>query len=896
MSSLFCSSFRIQYSVGWHQKKSRAVILHGEQDCKYRGPTNSNILYSSRSLPRHVGGEPFILSPLHPNPVASEVIVAQPPETLLHDTDETHDYDPNAPHAKEQHQQRSALLWPLAHTSFHPDDISREDPIERLSSPASSVSRLLRRTPKFQSSPVQIPEPLAAPSVGFTPSAAAAGPPTFARARPDSPTTGLSASLIQDGGSRRHAAEDAKNLAERFETETPTDRGLSQCHCESRSSPSQNRCEPHQLARVSSNTHSAIVFALEGPLRLPNPFTPDEIEESADMADLMAATSGMPASTIGHATTVPRYAAAGPAPTTSPSGIRGPRIIMQERVAREARQRAEAERLALERSRAENEARLLEETRRRTAERTSAGVASGQGASSEPSQQHMHQDPRTVAQGTVQPPRNPTVGSTAKQPMHHHHHHHHHQQQQQQKQSSPPRQQQQMPHQFDTTTSQQQLPTSPTYVTSDGRPRPQQQQGPDSNALPLESTITSAGQTKPRISFPHAFERWETLSAHWEGLTSYWIRKLEQNKDDIGRDPLSQQLARQVTDLSAAGANLFHAVVELQRLRASSERKFQRWFFETRTELERNQEVTAMLEKALERERRDRNDAIREAVEHEMGSSKAQKQLAEMRKELTISKDEARRAWEELGRREQEERDRTLSLQSGKPTMIGGVQVVPMTHGGASAGGGGGGGGRQATARDAAVIASYERAYGQNFGSEHLQGQPAASSLPPTASPSLNFYHPQSSSQEQPQGPSSQSGGAGGLESDPRDEGEYIIDATGNYILDSRGQKIPLMAAPPSGASMSDLGVEECDSPATNKNEPREGHDSSVPPTTSPGVDDGKWTGTFSEPQDYSGQGYGAPGWETVPRHHHPTRLSDVMEEEDERSRTSATQSRAGQV
>ncbi|KAG5963459.1 hypothetical protein E4U57_006189 [Claviceps arundinis] len=849
--------------------------------------TLADIRYSSRSLPRHVGGEPFILSPLHPNPVASEVIVAQPPETLLHDTDETHDYDPNAPHAKEQHQQHSALLWPLTHTSFHPHDISREDPIERLSSPASSVSRSLRRTPKFEGSPVQIPELLAAASVGFTPSAAAAaGPPPFARARPDSPTAGLSASLIQDGF-RTYAAEDAKNLAARFETETPSDRA-------SHSSPSQNRCEPHQLVPVSSNTHSAIVFALEGPLRLPNPFTPDEIEESADMADLMAAASGMPTSTVGHGTAVPRYAAAGPAPTTSPSGIRGPRIIMQERVAREARQRAEAERLALERSRAENEARLLEETRRRTAERTSAGVASGQGTSSEPSQQHIHQDPRTVAQETVQPPRNPTVGSTAKQSMHHHHHHHHHQQQQQQQQQfSPPRQQQQMPHQFDTTTSQQQLPTSPTYVTSDGRPQPQQQQGPGSNALPLESTITSAGQTKPRISFPHAFERWETLSAHWEGLTSYWIRKLEQNKDDINRDPLSQQLARQVTDLSAAGANLFHAVVELQRLRASSERKFQRWFFETRTELERNQEVTAMLEKALERERRDRDDAIREAVEHERGSSKAQKQLAEMRKELTISKDEARRAWEELGRREQEERDRTLSLQSGKPTMVGGVQVVPMTHGS-----GGGSGGRQATARDAAVIASYERAYGQNFGSEHLQGQPAASSLPSTARPSLNFYHPQSPSQEQPQIPSSQSGRAGGLESGPRDEGEYIIDATGNYILDSRGQKIPLMAAPPSGASMSDLGVEECDSPATNQNEPREGRDSSsvVPPTSSPGMDDGKWTGTFSEPQDYSGQGYGTPGWETVPRHHHPTRLSDVMEEEDERSRTSATQSRAGQA
>ena len=41
---------------------------------------------------------------------------------------------------------------------------------------------------------------------------------------------------------------------------------------------------------------------------------------------------------------------------------------------------------------------------------------------------------------------------------------------------------------------------------------------------------------------------------------------------------------------------------------------------------------------------------------------------------------------------------------------------------------------------------------------------------------------------------------------------------------------------------------------------------------------------------EFGGQSYTAPGWETMHRHHHPTRLSDVMEEDDERSRTSASQ------
>jgi hypothetical protein len=104
--------------------------------------------------------------------------------------------------------------------------------------------------------------------------------------------------------------------------------------------------------------------------------------------------------------------------------------------------------------------------------------------------------------------------------------------------------------------------------------------------------------------FPHSFERWETLSAHWEGLTSFWIRRLEENTESISSLPLTMKLAKHVVDLSGAGANLFHAVAELQRLRASSERKFQRWFFATRSEMERQNEQTDMLVKALDEEKR----------------------------------------------------------------------------------------------------------------------------------------------------------------------------------------------------------------------------------------------------------------------------------------------------
>ncbi|XP_044721461.1 uncharacterized protein HRG_04376 [Hirsutella rhossiliensis] len=529
------------------------------------------------------------------------------------------------------------------------------------------------------------------------------------------------------------------------------------------------------------------------------------------MADLTAASSA-PAASNGTGVTSPRRPTAGPALTGSPSGIRGPRMIMQERAAREARQRAEAEKLAMERDKAEREARPVEEARRRNSQRRSAGVAAGQGVAADAQQPQI--DPRHQSRMPPDAPQIPTAAA-GKQPP--------------QPQISQLADDQRAHHQ--------------TYPPSGAARQPQSHQRPDVGAQPATPAAPQpTDMSKPRNSFPHAFERWETLSAHWEGLTSYWIRKLEQNKDDINRDPLSQQLARQVTDLSAAGANLFHAVVELQRLRASSERKFQRWFFETRAELERAREVNAMMEGALQKERRDRAEAVRDAIDQERGSSKVQKQLAEMRKELSISKEEARRAWEELGRREQEERDRTYSLQTGQPTIVGGVQVVPMTHSGSVS--------RHGTARDPA---GHQQEYGPGHGYQAGQTQASPEQTPPsTAARGGDGY--QRRQQHQPEQPGRPRRGS---------EGGY-----------SEG---------------SDAEADDYETPATTNPPPSGGPES---PSTSAG--ESRWTGAYSDPQDYSGQGYGAPGWETVPRHHHPTRLSDVIEEEDERSRTSASQMSRG--
>ncbi|KAI3327245.1 hypothetical protein HD806DRAFT_531825 [Xylariaceae sp. AK1471] len=562
-----------------------------------------------------------------------------------------------------------------------------------------------------------------------------------------------------------------------------------------------NQPESHPVLRISKNTHNAILYALESTLRGPNTISLDPVEQYAQMADLMGGRG--PATSNGNGTPSVRATSGRPAAVGSPSGIRGPKAIMQQRAEREARQREERERL--QREHLEKEARLQEEAERREAERRAAEkaaelrrpTATGAGSST------AGADPSTSRRPT-QPISNRATADTGGRTAG--------------TSGIPP-------------SIQAQAPQSTRNEQATSRP-PQGAPGP--SATGATASGPSGTQSQPgefstaigrgRNSFPHAFERWETLSAHWEGLTSFWIRRLEQNAQEIQGDPIAQQLSRQVTDLSSAGANLFHAVVELQRLRASSERKFQRWFFETRTELERNQEVTAMLEAALEEERRNRADAIRQAVEQEQGSSKLNKQLAEMRKELTISKEEARRAWEELGRREEEERQRTTSLQHGQPTIVGGVQVVPMTQGVS----------RGNTQREPRYAQPEMPEYTQSptprtTRPEYTQA-PAVQSVPASSAPNPPFQTPSSVHHQQSYG---------------------------------------------SEGTMSE---EEFETPATQPG----AYNATVTVPQQP---------QYSSAPDYSGTGYSVPGWEEMqPRHHHPTRLSDVLEEEEERSRTSASQ------
>jgi hypothetical protein len=679
---------------------------------------------------------------------------------------------------------------------------------------------------------------------------------------------------------------------------------------------------PHRAVRISKNTSSAILYALEEALRHPHPFTSDLVEENASMSDL---PSGRPSSSAENGRGNGRTHA--PPGTTGSPSIRGPRDIMRDREARERRRAEEAEQEALERRRAVDEARLAEEERRQSAERRAAATAagatgqqrgSGEGANQRGSggtigqrisDNSQRSDRRSAGRGGDQPLQGVgrgghAIGGGDAAP------------------SSRPR------------PSQAQNRPALPEISQAG---PNQQQAAPA---PSNDPLSQPARVEPtRSSFPHAFERWETLSAHWEGLTSFWIRRLEENSNEINRDPLSQQLSRQVTDLSAAGANLFHAVVELQRLRASSERKFQRWFFDTRAELEAMQEITATTHESLEEERAARKVATDKLALYEREQNNKDKKLAEMTRELHISKEEARRAWEELGRREEEERERTNSLRDGQPTLVGGVQVVPMMQGYPS---------RQGSTREQpatregpvesdqtapspegpvesdTAYQQYSRAQRADPTDPFVETQRSSLSASAQAGRVNAGSSPQSYSPHYTQAPAVQPASttafyqqnqgtafvtdASRSEHDPLyhssvpseggfSEEEYEIDAHGQFIRDARGNKIRYQAP------ASDDGTDEYDVTAAREREeaylqqygqlPISGVEYGSGLTTSasrPPAPTSRPATTQTEPVDYSGQGYGSgPGWEAVPRHHHPTRLSDVLEE-DERSRTSASQ------
>ncbi|OKL62816.1 hypothetical protein UA08_01875 [Talaromyces atroroseus] len=666
---------------------------------------------------------------------------------------------------------------------------------------------------------------------------------------------------------------------------------------------------PSRSTRVSPRTASAIRWALEEAIRKPFPFTPVLEELNAPMSELAG-----PSGPVGSgAQSRPQNGGSRPVQgprlhTQVPAGVRTPTDIMRDRRDREAKRKAEKEARERELQEQEQAKQHFQSQqyapaagatsgdfpvqRRQPNVRQPAGVDPAAYAEQPPT---SFQQPSASRRTEITRPSG-SVASTQRSGI-------------PQSQIRPP-----------PAASQQQaasvIPAATTFQAPPAQPQPQPRQalptqgatqpGPSASQSSQDASQSQAQEQQRRTTFPHAFERWETLSSHWEGLTGYWIRKLEQNNNELSQDPLNQQMARQINDLSAAGANLFHAVVELQRLRASSERRFQRWFFDTRSEQEKAREVQADLERQVSALRLERDDATELRQKADTDRKRSEDLVKEMRRELQISKEEARRAWEELGRREQEERERTASLRNGEPTVVGGVQVLPMIAGlpsrqnsnanrpttreGPYAGGPGtssmGGQHEEPVEQD-----QYEERSSLSetdpFVERPRTGQGNQSSAHPPTSSSGTFVGGTPTSQPpahlgvyaNPPGHFYQHGGSA-LHNDPEPD-------TRSYVGSTEGSELEEYTTNPEGRYHHEpqghmyAGSDDYD------DEDQAEYDPAYPPSTSASAHG------YDQGVDYSGSGWG--GWDSItPRHRHPTRLSDVLEEEDERSRTSP--SRASQA
>ena len=727
----------------------------------------------------------------------------------------------------------------------------------------------------------------------------------------------------------------------------------------------------HPALRISKRTASAIRYALEVGLRNPNPFTPDPIEEGASMSDLGRA---------GRTSNGGARGSSGQAPIATGQGspaLKTPTEIMHNRRMREAAKQAQATQQQVptqeedrRRSTTQQPVSSQEEDRRRSGDRR-YNITGGAGPSRDSG--YRSQGPsvggRTPAEPTYQTPEMPGsstmrsgdqaaggYGTTSAAAA----------------ASSPYEISQYQPQPTggrpSGVGSRPNIPqSSPDRRGAGGQPTtmvslPAQSQAPVPSA-PMQAPTTQAPrgqsttqQTVPVAtgngtqtrnsnvsSFPHAFERWETLSSRWEGLTSYWLGRLERNTEEVRRDPERQQMSRQITDLSAAGANLFHAVVELQRLRASSERKFQRWFFETRDQQEQSSEAIARLQRQLDQERQDRRQDTRIGQQ----AANSDRLLNEYRRELQISKDEARRAWEELGRRQRERQEQILALKEGYPIDIGGVQVVPHTMPSR-------GGSLQRPEGQQIPYASQTtpRGYtapgvaGQEYppdpndtsptNTDPFSGQPAVrpgpgsmpmtfegqpAPMPPQQaqpqsavigtydSPSARFYSHGNTFLHGPgfdgsTGPAqAPTRGGASFSSDSDEEPAYELDDNGRVRYDSAGNPIPYRGGVGTSASSQLPTTQPGMSSGAEPDELRQIDPSSQQSASTQQGAQGEPTSAGQQapqgrsdpaPVDYEGTGWGGTEEDdddpSSQRHHHPTRLSDIREEGEEGgSRASAS-------
>ncbi|KAK9454814.1 hypothetical protein V1511DRAFT_368926 [Dipodascopsis uninucleata] len=173
---------------------------------------------------------------------------------------------------------------------------------------------------------------------------------------------------------------------------------------------------------------------------------------------------------------------------------------------------------------------------------------------------------------------------------------------------------------------------------------------------------------------------WATLSAEFEGISGYWIRKLKQNEEELKDQPPLRQLSRMVNDLTSTGASLFQALVALQKRRAEMHSQYSSWYEEYKRERTRLSQLALELDEEATREQEKVRMLQEELEAVRLQETRSRFMLEESRLELKAARKECRRAWTEVTRLEENQKriyQQQQIVQSSSLPIVGSVGAGP---------------------------------------------------------------------------------------------------------------------------------------------------------------------------------------------------------------------------
>ncbi|KAK9476216.1 hypothetical protein V1514DRAFT_197650 [Lipomyces japonicus] len=171
---------------------------------------------------------------------------------------------------------------------------------------------------------------------------------------------------------------------------------------------------------------------------------------------------------------------------------------------------------------------------------------------------------------------------------------------------------------------------------------------------------------------------WDAICADVEGISGYWIQRLNAHETNITKKPRAAQLNTMVEGLTTTGMALLTAVVELQKRRAETNAKYAEWYEDYSQERARMAQLAQDMDEEMDHERGLRADLITQLEQATEAEANQRWMLEESRRELQAARLECRRAWAEVARLEEQQRQYSEWQLSGHSVTT--EQAQALSH------------------------------------------------------------------------------------------------------------------------------------------------------------------------------------------------------------------------